>query len=118
MHTRAHMYFEFIIPITIIPITINIIIIITLSILIIIVIVIIIIIIMIISIVIIDVFGTCCQGSWPMMPASGSDQLWRPVLLACGVNSAGQWWWPVVLPSVAVQFAGLRGNSIARRVHQ
>jgi hypothetical protein len=76
MHTRAHMYFEFIIPITIIPITINIIIIITLSILIIIVIVIIIIIIiiMIISIVIIDVFGTCCQGSGPMMPASGAGQ--------------------------------------------
>jgi hypothetical protein len=37
-----------------------------------------------IIVIIIDVFGTCCQGSWPMMPASGSDQLWRPVLLACG----------------------------------
>jgi hypothetical protein len=27
----------------------------------------------IISIVIIDVFGTCCRGSWPMMPASGDQ---------------------------------------------
>jgi hypothetical protein len=38
----------------------------------------------------IDVFGTCCEGSWPMMPASGADQWWWPVLLASGVNCAGQ----------------------------
>jgi hypothetical protein len=73
---------------------------------------------MIIIVIIIDVFGTCCQGSWPMMPASKSDQLWRPVLLASGANSAGQWWWrPVVLPSDAVQFAGRLGKSIAQRAH-
>jgi len=53
-----------------------------------------------------------------MMPASKSDQLWRPVLLASGANSAGQWWWrPVVLPSDAVQFAGRLGKSIAQRAH-
>ena len=51
---------------------------------IIVIIIIVVMIIMIIIVIIIDVFGTCCQGSWPMMPASGSDQLWRPVLLACG----------------------------------
>jgi len=34
---------------------------------------IIIILIILIRIVIIDVFGTCCQGSWPIMPASGDQ---------------------------------------------
>ena len=67
------MHFECIIPITIIPTSI-IIIIIIISIIIIIVIVAIIIIINIMSIVITDVFVTCCQGSWPMLPASGADQ--------------------------------------------
>ena len=53
------MYFEFIIPMNIIPI---------------IVVVAIIIIINIISIVITHVLVICCQGSWPMLPASGADQ--------------------------------------------
>jgi len=66
---------------------------------------------------VIDVFKTCCEGSWPMMPASGADQWWWPMLLASGVNSSGQWWWPVVLPSVAVQFAGQLGKFIARSAH-
>jgi len=68
-------------------------------------------------VVIIDVFGTRCQGSWPMMPANGSDQLWRPVRLASGVKSAGQWCWPRVVPNAAVQCAGQLGKSIARRAH-
>jgi len=33
----------------------------------------IVIIIIIIIIIIINVFATCCQGSWPMMPLSGAD---------------------------------------------
>jgi hypothetical protein len=45
----------------------------------------------IIIVIIIDVFGACCQGSWPMMPASGANQWWWPVLLASGVSSPGQW---------------------------
>jgi hypothetical protein len=74
MHEHVRIYFEFIIPITIIPISIIIIILIIISIIIIIVIVAIIIITNIISNVIMDVFVTCCQGSWPMLPASGADQ--------------------------------------------
>jgi hypothetical protein len=50
-----------------------------------------------------------------MMLASGTHQWWWRVLLASGVNSAGQWCWPVVLPSVAVHFAGQLGQLIARR---
>jgi hypothetical protein len=73
MHAHVRMYFEFIIPITIIPMSLIIIIIIIISIIIIIVIVAIIIIINIISIVMIDVFVTCSQESWPMLPASGDD---------------------------------------------
>ncbi len=72
IHAHVRMYFEFIIPITIIPISIIIINLIIIS--IILIIVAIIIITNIISIVIIDVFVTCCQGSWPMVPASGADQ--------------------------------------------
>ena len=109
MHTHVRMHCQLILTITI---TIA-----RIFTTIIVIIIVVVMIIIIIIVIIIDVFGTCCQGSWPMMPASGSDQLWRPMLLACGVNSAGQWWWPVVLPSVAVQFACLRGKSIARRVH-
>ena len=75
MHAHVRMYFEFILPITINPISLIIIIIIIISIIIIIVIVaIIIIIINIVSIVMTDVFVTCCQGYWPMLPASGADQ--------------------------------------------
>jgi hypothetical protein len=74
MRAHVRMHFECIIPITIIPTSIIIIIIIIISIIIIIVIVAIIIIINIMSIVITDVFVTCCQGSWPMLPASGADQ--------------------------------------------
>jgi hypothetical protein len=109
MHTHVRMHCQLILTITI---TIT-----RIFTTIIVIIIIVVMIIMIIIVIIIDVFGTCCQGSWPMMPASGSDQLWRPVLLSCGVNSAGKWWWPVVLPNVAVQVAGLHGKSIARRVH-
>jgi hypothetical protein len=66
-----------------------------------IIIIIIIVVILIIIIIgtIMDVLGTRCQGFWPMVLAIGADQVWRPVLLASGVNSAGQWRWPVVLPS-------------------
>jgi len=63
-------------------------------------------------VIIIDVFGTCCQESWPMVPASGADHWCCSVLLACGVNSASQWCWPVVLPNVAVQLAGQLGKCI------
>jgi len=53
----------------------------------------------IISIIIIELFGTCCQGSWPMMPASGADQWCWSVVLASGANGAGQ----LVLASGAAQ---------------
>jgi hypothetical protein len=53
----------------------------------------------IISIVIIDVFGTCCRGSWPMMPASG-DQGCRPMLLANGDIGAALWCCPMLLSSL------------------
>jgi hypothetical protein len=62
----------------------------------------IIVIIIIISIIIniidinIDVFGTCCEGSWPMMLASGADRWWWLALLASGDHSAGQWCWPTI----------------------
>ena len=71
--------------ITITTTTITIVIIIIIS-----VIIIIIIIIAIIIAIIIDMFRACCQASWPMMPASGADHCWWPVLLARGFNSAGQ----------------------------
>ncbi len=34
-------------------------------------------------------FGTCCEGSWPMMPASGAINWWWPVLLAMLVSGVG-----------------------------
>jgi hypothetical protein len=101
-HTHKHTH----IPTTIIPISIIIIIIIIIksliSIIIIIVIVAIIFIINLISIVITDVFVTCCQGSWPMLPASGADQWWWPVLLASGADSAGQWCWPTITITIII----------------
>ncbi len=137
---HVRMYFHFIIPITCpfiitITITITITIIIILIIIIIIIIIINIIIILIIItvmgilinlviiviifliniisiIIIIEVLGTCCQRSWPMVPASGTDHWCCSVLLARGQNGTGQWCWPVVLPSCAVQFAGQLGKSI------
>jgi len=47
--------------------------------------------IIIMIVIIIDVFGTCCEGSWPMMPASGAIQWWWPVLLAMFVNGVGHY---------------------------
>jgi hypothetical protein len=49
--------------------------------------------------------------------ASGVYQWCCPVQLASGVNNNGYWCWPVMLPNVAVQFAGRLNKYRARNAH-
>jgi hypothetical protein len=37
-----------------------------------------------------------------MLPASGADQWWWPVLLASGADSAGQWCWPTITITIII----------------
>jgi uncharacterized ion transporter superfamily protein YfcC len=47
--------------------------------------------IIVIIVIIINVFGACCEGSWPMLPASGAIHWWWPVLLAMLVSGVGEY---------------------------
>jgi hypothetical protein len=100
MHAHVRMYSQFIISMTT---TMIIIIIIRM--------------VIIIVIIIIDMFGTCCLGSWPMIPASGADLWSRPVRLVSGLNYPGPWCWPLMPPSAAVLFAGSLGKYRGRSAH-